>query len=292
MNKLNVIPNSELILNDDGSIYHLKLKPEDVADDIIVVGDQDRVEMISRHFDSIVVKKQNREFVTHSGYIGNKFLTVLSTGIGTDNIDIVINELDAVVNIDLDKRIEKDAKRKLNIIRLGTSGGLHPSVSLDSFMVSEYAVGLDGLLHFYNWDPTDIEKALQDSLKSHFNWPDSFSQPYVAKASENLLRVFEDSPRGITLTAPGFYAPQGRQLRLKPALTNLHQSIEAFSWQGRNLTNFEMESAAIQGLGKLLNHECLTICAIIANRATGEFSKDHSLTVEKLIEYVISKLTA
>lgn len=291
MNKLNVIPNSELILNEDGSIYHLKLKPEDVADNVIVVGDQDRVEMISRHFDSVVVQKQNREFVTHSGYIGNKFITVLSTGIGTDNIDIVINELDAVVNIDLEKRVEKDVKRKLNIIRLGTSGGLHPSVALDSFMVSEYAVGLDGLLHFYNWDPTDMEKALQDSLKTHFNWPNSFAQPYVAKAANSLLQIFEDSPRGITLTAPGFYAPQGRQLRLKPALTNLHQSIEAFSWQDRHLTNFEMESAAIQGLGKLLNHECLTICAIIANRATGEFSKNHSLTVEKLIQHVLSKLT-
>ena len=160
MSELKTIPESELILNTDGSIYHLKLLPEDVADNVIVVGDQGRVEMISKHFDRITLKKQNREFVTHSGYIGHKYLTVLSTGIGTDNIDIVINELDAVVNIDLKTRIEKKQKRKLNIIRLGTSGGLHPSVELNSFLVSEYAVGLDGLAHFYHWVPSENEKNL------------------------------------------------------------------------------------------------------------------------------------
>lgn len=283
---------SELILNEDGSIYHLQLHPEDIADNVIVVGDPDRVALISQHFDRITVKKQNREFVTHSGYIGSTFLTVLSTGIGTDNIDIVLNELDAAVNIDFSTRLVRKELRKLNIIRVGTSGGLHPSIALNSFLVSEYSIGLDGLLHYYQWDPTGNENTLAKELTQHFGWPTAMAEPYAVKGAESLLNLFSECEKGITLTAGGFYAPQGRELRLPLAVQQFHERIESFRWNNRFLTNFEMESAAIYALGSLLGHNCVTVCAIIANRATGQFSEQHHQAVERLIDYVLGKLTS
>lgn len=285
-------PSSELILNDDGSIYHLGILPQDLADDVILVGDPDRVAFISTHFDTLEIKKQNREFVTHTGSYRGKRLTVMSTGIGVNNIDIVINELDALVNIDLSTRQPLKARKSLNLVRIGTSGGLHPDIGLESFLVSNYAVGLDGLLHFYQWDPTDNEKALSEAVQSQLNISSPMPLPYAVKADEALMRRLEpEANTGITLTAPGFYAPQGRHLNLTPIWPTLHDAISKFSWSGLHLSNFEMESSAIYGLGRLLGHKSCSICCIIANRATGAFSKDHKAAVARLIAYTLRQLT-
>ena len=284
--------NSELIVNDDGSIYHLGILPEDLANDIIVVGDPGRVITISDRFDHIRVKKQNREFVTHTGTRNGKELTVLSTGIGTDNIDIVMNELDALVNFDLNKREEKAQKKSLRIIRLGTSGGLQTNIEIDSFLLSEFSVGMDGLLNYYSWLPNETENNLEKALNHHFQWPERYPLPYAVEADAELVQLLEKGmTKGITLTAGGFYAPQGRSLRLALPVADFHTQIQAFNWGGKKLTNFEMESAAIYGLGKLLGHKCCTVCAIIANRANGTFSKQHNATISRLIDDVLDKLT-
>lgn len=285
------IKESELILNPDGSIYHLRLLPEDISDTIIVVGDQHRVETISAHFSKIECKKSNREFVTHTGIYNNKRITALSTGIGTDNIDIVINELDALANIDLKTRTIKEKKTSLNIIRLGTSGALQEDIAVDSFVASEYGMGLDGLLNFY-----DVKGIFHDDISEafmqHTQWSNKLPYPYIVKASELLLqKVAGDLKKGISATAPGFYGPQGRVLRINLIDKQINDKIESFRYKENCITNFEMETSALYGLSSALGHQSLTICAIIANRVAKTFSIDYKKAVEKLIIYVLERIT-
>ncbi len=282
---------SELILNPDGSIYHLNLLPEDIADDIIVVGDQHRVERISSFFDKIDVKKEKREFVTHTGWYKGKRITALSTGIGCDNIDIVINELDAIVNIDLETRIIKENPRKLNIIRLGTSGALQADIPVDSFVISSYGLGFDGLAQFYKANFEDDEKVLQAEFIKQVDWKDELNQPYFAKANNELVeRIEEGMIKGITATANGFYGPQGRSLRLAPNVSDLNEKLNRFSFEGQRITNFEMETSALYSLSGMLGHNAATVCAIIANRFTKTFSEDYKATVDKLIKVLLDRL--
>lgn len=287
------IPSSELILNPDGSIYHLKLKPEHIADTIILVGDPHRVEMISKYFDRIEHKIQNREFTTHTGILNNTRLSVLSTGIGTDNIDIVLNELDAIVNIDLQTRQIKSQLKTLNIIRLGTSGALQRDIPVDSLVLSKYGLGFDGLLNFYSSSPTgEGWGAMTDAFIKHTNWNEKLARPYIVKASDKLLeQLGEGLLKGITATASGFYGPQGRVLRLPVSYPELNEKITTFSYKGERITNFEMETSALYGLGKLLGHNTCTVCAIIANRIAKQYSKDYKKTVDKMIQLVLERLT-
>tara|TARA_R110002050_G_scaffold200591_1_gene335561 strand:+ start:114246 stop:115118 length:873 start_codon:yes stop_codon:yes gene_type:complete len=286
------IPDSELIINPDGSVYHLQLKPEHIADNVIVVGDPGRVELISSFFDTIEVRRSNREFVTHTGtYKGTRF-TVLSTGIGTDNIDIVINELDAAVNIDLETKTIKEHKRSLNIIRIGTSGALQADIPVDSFLLSSKAMGFDGLLHFYSNDLQVKDEKIANEFMAHANWNDNLAKPYVVSASEELSkRLSPGTIQGITATASGFYAPQGRVLRLQPAMPDFPELLSSFQSNGLKVTNFEMETSALYGLSKALGHHACTVCAIIANRKTKDFSKNHDHTINRLITHVLSNLT-
>lgn len=287
------IAESELVLNPDGSIYHLKLHPNELAHDIIVVGDPGRVPTISRHFDRIEVQRQNREICTHTGTIGNKRLTVLSTGMGTDNIDIVINELDALVNIDLSLREAKPEHTKLNIIRLGTSGALQADIPVDSTVISTHGIGIDGMLYYYKDLKKIYDKAMTEAFIDQCQWDNNFPTPYAVAASDKLFRLFatEEHLSGITATAPGFYGPQGRKLRLDTAHPDLNQAIADFSFEGKRIVNFEMETSALYGLGKLLGHDTLTICAIIANRVSKTYSKDYHSIVEKLVISVLEKLS-
>jgi uridine phosphorylase len=283
---------SELIINPDGSIYHLKLRPEQLADTVILVGDQQRVSRISEHFQVIEHKVQNREFVTHTGRYNNKRLTVMSSGIGTDNIDIVINELDALVNIDLEKRVEKQERTSLTILRIGTSGALQPDVAVDTFVASAYGLGFDGLLYFYRYDPALLESDMMKAFSDHTAWLGDRAVPYIVSASDELLRrVGKDMKQGITATANGFYGPQGRQLRLPLAFPGLNESMETFSFQGRQVINFEMETSALYALGRLLGHKTLTVCAIIANRKRKEYSKDYKATIDRLITKALDRRT-
>lgn len=287
------IAESELVLNNDGSIYHLKLHPEELAHDIIVVGDPGRVPTISRYFDRIEVQRQNREICTHTGVIGHKRLTVLSTGMGTDNIDIVLNELDALVNIDLAKREVKPGHTNLNIIRLGTSGALQADIPVDSTVMSSHGIGIDGMLYYYKDLQKVYDKAMTEAFIKQCQWDDVFPTPYAVPASDRLIQRFSggDHLMGITATAPGFYGPQGRKLRLETTHPDLNQAIAGFSFEGRRIVNFEMETSALYGLGKLLGHDTLTICAIIANRVSKTYSKDYHSTVEKLVVSVLEKLS-
>jgi uridine phosphorylase len=284
---------SELIINPDGSVYHIKLRPEHVAPTVIVVGDQHRVEAISKHFDNVEFKIQNREFVTHTGTFNNKRITVLSTGIGTDNIDIVINELDAAVNIDLEKRIPKETHTSLDIVRLGTSGALQPEIEVDTFVASSYGLGFDGLLHFYQYDEKLLEKDLIQAFVEQTGWNERLPRPYIVKASEPLLKkVGHGLTQGITATASGFFGPQGRQLRIPLAFPELNERIEQFNFNGQRITNFEMETSALYALGTILGHNTLTVCDIIANRVSKQYSKDYKKSVEQLIQLVLERLTA
>ena len=282
---------SELIINPDGSIYHLQLKPGDIANTIITVGDQDRVEQVSKHFDSIEVKVQNREFKTHTGYYKGKRLTVISTGIGPDNIDIVLNELDALVNIDLETRKPKEELMSLNIVRVGTSGSLQKDVPVDSFVISTHGLDINGMLHFYQIDDIcnpDIENA----FIAHTNWDKNKARPIIIKNSQYLENYF-DSPqvhKGMTGTAGGFYGPQGRVLRLPLQDDSLNAKLDSFTYEDFRITNFEMETSVIYGLSKLLGHEALSLNAIIANRPNGTFSKDPKQTVEDLILYALERI--
>jgi uridine phosphorylase len=284
---------SELILNPDGSIYHLKLLPEHIASTIFVVGDQERVKHISRHFDHVEYKIQNREFVTHTGTFNGKRITALSTGIGTDNIDIVINELDALVNIDLEHRIRKEKHTALNIIRLGTSGALQPDIPVDTLVASRYGLGFDGLLNFYAYDENILEMEMIEAFMKHTQWHERLPFPYIVACSDVLMDKLGDSVKsGITVTANGFYGPQGRRLRIPLAFPELNQQIEDFSFEGTRITNFEMETSALYALGRVLGHQTLTVCAIIANRVRREYSKDYKLTVEKMINMALERLTS
>jgi uridine phosphorylase len=280
-------PSSELILNPDGSVYHLMLKDEHIADKIITVGDQHRVQMISRYFDSIECKLQHREFITHTGTYKGERITVISSGIGPDNIDIMVNELDAAVNIDPLTRLPKEKFRKLQIIRLGTSGALQAHIPVDSFLVSSYAIGLDGTAHFYNLDYEDDEVAINDSFAKLL--PTPLNRPYTAKASVILQKALMKNASifsGITLTAGGFYGPQGRQLIL-PNAQCLNDIYQNFQYGSAQICNFEMESSMLFALGGALGHECASILNIIANRYRGEFSKDTTKSLDTLIRYVL-----
>ena len=286
------IAESELILNPDGSMYHLHLHPEELANTIITVGDPDRVNQVSKHFDKIECKKQNREYMTHTGYLGKKRISVISTGIGVNSIDIVINELDALANIDFKTRQAKPNLTSLDIIRIGTSGTFQADIKIDSFLAAEYCLGFDALLNFYQQKNSADELNLLSAFVKHM--PDflEFCKPYITKGSEYLLEKFSPfAQKGITATCEGFYAPQGRVLRLPLAYTNFIAKLQGFQHNGKRLTNFEMETSAIYGLGQALGHRCLSLNAIIANRALGEFSKDYKSVVTSLIEKTLETLT-
>ena len=285
-------PETELILSSDKRVYHINLRSEDIADDVIVVGDQNRVAQISSYFSKIDFKTEHREFITHTGTFNGKRITVLSTGIGTDNIDIVLNELDAAVNINLEKRELNPTHRKLNIIRLGTSGALQGDIPVNGLVASSHGIGLDGLLNFYEGWKTINEDAISEAFIKHTNWQKNLPYPYCVAASETLLNKFKhDLHIGITATAPGFYGPQGRQIRLKSSAPNLNELLTAFKLNDLRITNFEMETSALYGLGQLLDHNCLTICVIIANRVRKEFTSDYKKSVEVLIENCLNKLS-
>ena len=286
---MHIIAETELILTPENKIYHLNLSKDEIANDIILVGDPERVSVVSNKFESIEHKIQNREFVTHTGILNGKRISVIATGIGPDNIDIVVNELDALVNIDFKTRTINKKKKTLNLIRLGTSGGLQKDIEVDSFLVSSFGLGLDNIAHFYESEEI-IEQDMSSKYKQHANWPENLSNPYIVKASDNLLSLFPDVKKGITATAPGFYGPQGRTLRLNPYITNLHEKMESFNYKENRITNFEMETSALYYLGKSLGHNTLTICAIIANRLTKEYSKDYKKTVEKMIDLVLKRI--
>lgn len=284
-------PETELILSSEKRVYHINLRNEDIADDVIVVGDQNRVAQISSYFSKIDFKTEHREFITHTGTFNGKRITVLSTGIGTDNIDIVLNELDAAVNINLEKRELNPAHRKLNIIRLGTSGALQGEIPVNGLVASSHGIGLDGLLNFYEGWKTINEDLISEAFIKQTNWQKNLPYPYCVAASETLLNKFNDTHVGITATAPGFYGPQGRQIRLKASAPNLNELLTAFKLNDLRITNFEMETSALYGLGKLLDHNCLTICVIIANRVRKEFTSDYKKSVEILIENCLNKLS-
>ncbi|MSP85354.1 MAG: phosphorylase [Flavobacteriaceae bacterium] len=287
-----MIQASELILNPDGSVYHLNLLPENIANDIIFVGDQNRVEKITQFFDTIEFSTQKREFKTQTGTLKGKRITVLSTGIGPDNIDIVMNELDALVNIDLETRQPKSELTSLNIIRIGTSGALQADIPVDSFVMSKFGLGLDNMLRSYLID--DISNSeMEEAFIKHTNWDLRKGKPYVISCSEKLEQLIERDSihKGITATAGGFYGPQGRVLRLNIQDENLNSKMDNFKFDTHKITNLEMETAAIYGLSKLLGHNALSLNAIIANRATGTFSEDPYKAVDELISYTLDKLT-
>lgn len=285
------IKDSELILNPDGSVYHLNLKPKDISDTIIFVGDQDRVEKITKHFDSIEFSTQKREFKTQTGYYHDRRITVLSTGIGPDNIDIVLNELDALVNIDLKTRKPKTELTSLNIIRIGTSGSLQKDIPVDAFLVSTHGLDVNGMLHFYQIDGI-CNPEIEDAFIKHTNWDKNKARPIIINNSTYLEKYFESDEifKGMTGTAGGFYGPQGRVLRLPLHDAGLNSKLDNFSYKDYRITNFEMETSVIYGLSKLLGHEALSLNAIIANRATGDFSEDPKKTVDKLIEYALERI--
>jgi uridine phosphorylase len=279
------IAESELIINARGAVYHLDIRPEELAPTVITVGDPDRVKEVSKHFDEIEFRNQHREFISHTGRIGKKRITVLSSGIGPDNIDIVINELDALVNIDFGTREIRKDLRSLNIIRIGTSGSLQADIPVDNFVASTHGLGIDNLLNFYRHDQNEEEKLLLQSFVTHTQMHGQMGNPYVSGASGSLLKHFVDGfHQGITVTCPGFYGPQGRVLRLGVRNPHLINRLTDFRFGSHRITNFEMETSAIYGLGKLLGHHCLAINAIVANRVSQEFSKDGKLAVENLIK--------
>jgi uridine phosphorylase len=285
-------PETELILSSENRVYHINLRSEDIADDVIVVGDQHRVAQISSYFSKIDFKTDHREFITHTGTFNGKRITVLSTGIGTDNIDIVLNELDAAVNINLETRELNPKHRKLNIIRLGTSGALQGDIPVNGLVASSHGIGLDGLLNFYEGWKTINEHEISEAFIKHTNWQTNLPYPYCVAASEILLNKFKENLHvGITATAPGFYGPQGRQIRLRSSAPNLNELLTSFKLGDHKITNFEMETSALYGLGKLLDHECLTVCVIIANRVRKEFTSDYKKSVEILIENCLNKLS-
>ena len=285
------IKQSELILNPDGSVYHLNLRPEHIAKNILFVGDQDRVDKISKHFDSIEFTTQKREFKTTTGTYKNKQFTVISTGIGPDNIDIVLNELDALVNIDLETRKPKENLTSLNIVRIGTSGSLQADIPVDSFVIGSHGLDLNGMLHSYQID-TISNPAIEDAFVKHTNWSAKKSYPIIIKNSKELENKLKSNKtfQGITATAGGFYGPQGRILRLALQDNELNHKIDSFKFNEHRITNLEMETSAIYGLSKLLGHQSCSINAIIANRADGTFSKNPGKVVAELIEYALEKL--
>ena len=282
---MNRIAESELIINKRGAIYHINCRPEEIASTIISVGDPERVKEVSKYFDSIEYRNSHREFIVHTGYLGKKRLSCISTGIGPDNIDIVLNELDALVNIDLETRTIKEKFTSLNIIRFGTSGSLQREIPVDSLVASTHGLGLDNLMNFYRMENNEEEKQLLQAFNTHTQLTPGNISPYINMAGVQLLKYFTDGfYQGITVTCPGFYGPQGRVLRLGLAYPGLIDNLTTFQFGNHHITNFEMETSAIYGLGKMLGHYCLSLSAIVANRITKEFSADGGKAVGKLIE--------
>jgi uridine phosphorylase len=288
---MKAIPNSELIINPDGSIYHLNLKPEHICDTLIFVGDPDRVDLVSSHFDEIEFTIQKREFKTVIGSYKGLRLNVISTGIGPDNIDIVLNELDALANIDFETRTLKPKHRSLRIIRIGTSGSLQKHIPIDRFLISTFGLGLNTLLHSYQTE-NFLNQELENAFIKQTEWPLERGRPYAVKGDEELLSLFASQGvfQGITATANGFYGPQGRSIRIPLMRADLNQKIEEFNWSDQNITNLEMETSAIYGLSAILGHRACSLNAILANRVTGEFSSNPEKTVEDLIQFTLNKL--
>lgn len=285
---------SELILNPDGSIYHCNIKPENLADLVIFVGDPDRVPKVSKYFDEIEFKSQKREIVTHTGNLNGKRITVISTGMGTDNIDIVLSELDALANLDLKTGEELATHRTLQIVRLGTSGALHKDIPVDSYVISSHGLGMDNLLHFYADSKEYRDLALEEAFIKFSNWDSHKSRPYAVAGSETLRKKLNSdqvSAVGITATASGFYGPQGRALRLKPNPNDIQGLLAQFKYNNQRITNFEMETSGIYGLAKMLGHEALSLNCIIANREAEAFSQKPKESVNKMIQYALEKLT-
>lgn len=278
------IAESELIINDRGAIYHLNVRPEELAGTVITVGDPGRVRQVSKYFDKIEYKCEHREFITHTGTIGNKRISVVSTGIGPDNIDIVLNELDALVNIDFDTRMIKQNLTHLTVIRLGTAGALQADIPVDSVVASTHGLGIDNLLNYYRHDNNDEEIQIIQQFVAHTQISSQFSHPYISSAASGILKHFVNGFfHGITITCPGFYGPQGRVLRLGLTNPDLIDRLTQFTFGPHRITNFEMETSAIYGLGKLLGHQCLSLSTIVANRISKEFSKDGNAAVDNMI---------
>jgi uridine phosphorylase len=287
------IAESELIINDRGAIYHLDLRPEELADTVITVGDPFRVKQVSKYFDDVEWKGHHREFVSHTGRLGNKRITVVSTGIGTDNIDIFLNELDALANIDLETRTINKEPRPLQIIRIGTAGSLQPYIPVDSFVASTHGLGLDNLLNFYNLHSPEEEQQIVQAFMKDTQLNTQICNPYISSASPSLLQHFETGfHQGITVTCPGFYGPQGRVLRLGIKSPGLINSLTHFVYGKHRLANFEMETAGIYGLGNLMGHQCLSLSAIVANRIDKLFSKDGNAIVDKLIKQALAIISS
>ena len=284
-------PPTELVLNSDDQVYHLGLSPDQIAEKIILVGDQDRVDLVATFFDSVEHASQHREFVCKTGTYKGKRVTALSTGIGTDNIDITINELDALVNIDLKNRKDLDTTTSLDLVRIGTCGILQPDIPVHAYLLSSHAYGLDNIAHFYAIEATAEERELNDVIDAHLALPEKV-KPYIIKASDNLVErlTSERTHKGITITSSGFYGPQGRQLRLKNRTSELNDRLTSFEHKGHSIVNFEMESSALFALGKSLGHNCATICLGIANRPNREFSGGYKQEMLGLIEYVLDRL--
>jgi len=288
------ISHTDLILNPDGSIYHLHLLPEDIADTIILVGDPGRVDQVSSHMDHVELKRANREFVTHTGFFRRKRISVISTGIGTDNIDIVLNELDALVNVDLESRTLRPDHTSLNLIRIGTSGALHADIPAGAQIVTQVAGGFDGLYHFYKDEKNITVPGLAETFMNFTGWEKSLSEPYFIKGSEKLFSLFSgvNQVSGITLSTPGFYGPQVRSIRLSPFDKALIEKVGSFTFNGMRINNFEMESSALYALSSLLEHDAITICVAIANRISLAFLEDYHSAVDELITTVLDKLAS
>lgn len=287
------IPPSELVINGDGSVFHLHLLPGQVAETVVLVGDPGRVDVVASYFDVIESRSANREFVSTTGIYNDKRITVLSTGIGTDNIDIVVTELDALFNVDFETRTEKKQKTTLTLLRLGTSGALQPDVKIGDLVFARTSVGFDGLLNFYKGRDEVCDLAMEQAFMEHTQWGRLLTKPYFVNADEDLRKLFADSTiDGITVSAPGFYGPQGRWVRLEPADPDLNSKIESFVYNGRKITNFEMESSALAGLSRLMGHRAATICAIIAQRVDKGMNTDYKPFVDKMITMSLDKLAA
>lgn len=283
---------SELILTPEGAVYHLRILPDQLAHKVILVGDQARVSMISKHFSRIECKVQNREICTHTGWYNGVRISAVSTGMGTDNIDIVLNELDALVNIDFHSRTIHEKHTQLELVRLGTSGALQPEITMGEFVASEWGAGIDGLLNFYAGDKSSFNAEMNVAFMKHMNWPASWADTYIAPADTELIdKLAPGLIRGITATAPGFYGPQGRQLRGKLFREDLNELLMSFDYNGTRVVNFEMETSALFGLSAILGHKALTMCIAIANRATGEFMGDYHQRMEDLIVHCLDHFT-
>lgn len=285
-------PPSELIINSDGSIFHLHLKPEQLADNIILVGDPGRVALVAEYFDSQEHSVSSREFNTITGIYKGKRISVISTGIGTDNIDIVMNEIDALANIDLTTRTEKSTLRSLNIVRIGTSGGMQPEIPLGSFLISEKSIGFDGMLNFYAGRDNVSDLGFENELKKQLDWNPQLASPYVVDADKELVQKIgkNDMLRGVTISANGFYGPQGRVLRIDLADMHINDKIENFRYNNYKITNYEMEGSAIAGLAKLMGHKAMTVCCIIANRRVEAANTDYKPYIEKLVTTVLDRI--